>query len=185
MGVDAPVSVHAELDEEGMPVQNELAIAIDHALRWRLEPTGGLLADMIFIARNTVQGQGGRPADAIGVTASTWNKWMTAARGGKGARPSPASVAKIQHGVRQGIARHWHQMNPTKAEVTARVEWNGYLNPIPNRTVNLHGLNLQSVISQFAYGSYMGMDIEFHNAVKSAYGVPVIFTEIDSVSFYK
>ncbi len=174
-----------EFDEDGLPIQNELAGAIDDGLRYRLEPTGGLLADMIFISRNTVEGQQGRPAEAVGVTAGTWNRWMSHARGIKGTRPNETSLKKIAHGVRLGIARHWHSMNPSRAEVTARVNWNGYYNPIENRTVNLDGLNLQQVITQFAYGNYMGMEYEFHAAVKNRYGVPVIFTEVESVTFYR
>jgi hypothetical protein len=177
--------VDVVLDEDGFLIQQELAGAIDVGLRYRLEPSGGLLADMIFIARNTVEGQQGRPADAVGVTAATWNRWMSHARGIKGTRPSAESRVKIARGVRLGIARHWHVMNPSRAEVTARVNWNGYYNPIENRTVKLDGLNLQQVITQFAYGSYLGMESTFHDAVKDRYGVPVIFTEVESVDFYR
>lgn len=158
--------------------QLELGYAIEDGFSYPYSPEGGLLAELIFIA-----GETSRPAQAVGVPAATWNKWMASARGLGGSKPSAASRKKIRRAVQIQVADTWHRIRPSRAEVTARVVWNGYENKVPHRTVNLDGLNLYSTITQFSYGNLRGMIVEFNAAVTARYGVPVYFTDVDTVTF--
>jgi hypothetical protein len=110
---------------------------------------------------------------------------MMSARGLGGTRPTSASRAKIRAAIRQEIARHWKQINPTRVEVSSVVIWNGYTNSTPNRTVNLDDLNLQPTITAYAYGNPTAMVEAFLTAVKERYGVPVEFDEVETIDIYR
>lgn len=143
----------------------------------RDEPVG-LLGQLLYV----FAGSGGRAAQAIGTTPATYNRWLMAARGTGGTYPSPASQRKITRAVRRVSAQRWHDRRPTRVTIHSRVEWNGYLNASPDRTVRLDGLRLGDMID--AYGRGPGTDAavaaQFRMAVRERYGVPVRFTRVVS-----
>ncbi|OFV82837.1 MAG: hypothetical protein A2Y78_10195 [Acidobacteria bacterium RBG_13_68_16] len=144
------------------------------------EPVG-LLGQLLHIVRNTDQGRAGNPAGAVGVTAKTWNRWLMGARGlPGGSRPTAASQKRIKAAVRASRAR---PSTPSRAVITADVEWNGYLNPTPHRTVHLDGLDLEEVVDRYAAGDDAGAAEAFDEAMADRYGVPVDFEEIDQWDF--
>lgn len=171
-------------EEDDVP-HGELADAITDALRGPIEPTGGLLADLLFIVHHTPEGQAGRPAAAVGVPAGTWNRWIMYARRAGGSNPSAASRVKIDAAVRRGIAHYWSRVNPGHMDITAKIRWNGYLNPVPNRSTTLDGLNLQRVFTEFAHNSVIGMELAMYQAMKDRYGVPIELSELDTLHIYR
>jgi hypothetical protein len=147
------------------------------------EPVG-LLGQMLWIVRNTDEGRAGRPADAVGVSASTWNKWLLGARGlPGGVSPRQASKSKLRAAVRAGNARKLRNKPPTRAVVTAKVKWNGYYNPNPHRTVKLDSLSLGPVVDAYANGDDAGAAEAFEVAMLERYGHPVEFADVDSWTF--
>ena len=138
-----------------------------------------LLGQLLDIARNTDAGRDGRPADAVGVSAATWNKWLSGARGAPGGTaPNAKSRAKIAATVK-ALHRDPTIPTPRRATVTADVEWNGYTNPQVHRTVALDDLNLGFMDDpEVDETDYEGL---FLAAVEDRYGDPVHFTNVDTI----
>lgn len=95
----------------------------------------GLLAKLNLIRFQTPEGRAGRPADAVGVSADTWNKWLARATGlrdrktGKplGSAPSKANMARIDAVLATlRIARPGPA--PTRLFVCSVLVWDGYQN---------------------------------------------------------
>jgi hypothetical protein len=133
------------------------------------EPVG-LLGQLMWLARNTDEGRAGRPASAAGVSAATWNRWMSHARSGAGNGPSAVSRAKLRATIRSHTATEWTLNPPTKLTVTAEIEWNGYINPVPVRTTTLDGLDTRELIHAFTTGNDKGMEKELQDITTDRYG---------------
>lgn len=153
---------------------------LDQAFREPVEPTGGLLAQLMFIYRE-------RPdaAKYVGTTPATWNRWMMHARGLGGSNPSTASREKINWAIARIIADHWKRVNPGKATVHAEIEWNGYYNKPADRTTTLTGLNLQLTIESFRRQDLQSMEFAFNSAVAERYGVPVIAHNPQEITIHR
>jgi len=136
---------------------------------------GSLLGQLLFIVQNTDGGRAGRPAAEVGVTAATWNRWMSGARGLGGSRPSAASEQKIAAALRRAAANRWRQQMPTTVVVTAKIRWAGYYNPVPFRTTRLVDLRLDLVVDRFGAVRDVGARMALLAAVRDRYGVPVSF----------
>jgi hypothetical protein len=156
-----------------------LAEALDEALsRYYTVPTG-LLGQLLTILRHTPEGQAGRPADALGVSAGTWNAWLLGARGQAGGRrPNAANAERIREVARR--ARAGAQTVPTRATVCAYIVWSGYINRRPYRCVNLDGLVLVAMVQAWRDGAGINEVAElFTLAVDDRYGAQVEFMDAE------
>lgn len=159
----------------------------------------GLLAQLQWIARHTPEGKAGRPADAVGVSGVTWNRWLSRARGYRdregrplGSEPSKANRERIRSVI--GHLRVPARPAPTRATVRAIVIWNRYQNgskekvsrPNPGkvRTVRLDDLDLQPAQASWAAGQDWHAGVEFMIAVRERYDVPVEFPGCISVELH-
>lgn len=143
--------------------------ALDGAASFYYGAPHGLLGQLLDIARNSPEGQAGRPADALGVSAGTWNAWLMGARNpDAGRRPSPTNLARIRAASRGGRVRG--KPSPTRATITAYVQWNGYYNPRAYRTVRLDGLGLGGMSTAWAAGAAPPtLSTEFDQAMRARY----------------
>lgn len=142
----------------------------------RDEPVG-LLGQLLYV----FAGSGGDAAGAIGVTPTTYNRWVMAARGHGGTQPSAASRRKISRAVAAVTAARWKERNPHDVTIRARIAWNGYYNTTKTRTTRLNGLILDHMFDAYATASNAAVVARFLAAVKDRYGVPVKFTNIESL----
>jgi len=200
-------------DDEGDPGEYEsdnLAVADEGFGRlvagaWRdwyggrPEP-GGLAGMLLEISRNSPEGRAGRPADAIGVSGSTWNNWLLYARGMTdkrgnrlGTKPSKASEAKIRAALRK--LRYTDGPLPTTLVIKAVIVWNRYQNgrqdPLSAakqadfskvRTVRFGpGLELGEARDRWAAGRDTASAQAILDELHAFYGVPIDILEAVSV----
>jgi hypothetical protein len=155
---------------------DEILVAlIDDAL---MPPGQDLAGQMRMIAIES----GGRPADAIGVSPASWNKWLSSAKGLGGAAPSQKSRIKIANGIRAIVARSRSGKGASsQVSVRADIEWAGYRNRKPIRTTTLDGLDLDRMFAAYGRGDMQGVADAFHDATFERYGAEVNFHEAEAL----
>ena len=161
----------------------------------RGEPVA-LLGQLLDIVRNTSEGRAGRPADAVGVSASTWNRWILYARQMPGgSQPSARSRVKISAAVRESRLPDNDVPTPTRVIVTAVVVWNGYQNGRDNplkpketpdmsriRTTTLDDLDLQECRRSWVLTLDWQSARDLLDALARRYGVPIELYNIESLT---
>ena len=152
----------------------------------------GLLGKIMDITRRTDQGRAGRPHAAVGVAASTWNRWVLAARGfDGGSRPNAASELKLTVTVRS--TRHKDPSYERRSKLRIKntiIWWNGYLNATPKRSTTLDigpkdGDPFKAARDAWFAGHDQLAGELFLQALEDEYGVPIDLEDVGGLELWE